>query len=370
MTEINTDTKKDKKIVAAMSGGIDSSAAAYLLKQMGFAVAGVTFIMTDIPSAGDTDIGTAAASVCEAIGIPHYIHRHEADFLRLVIDPFVRAYETGLTPNPCVECNKYVKIPSAIAFAQSIGYAGAATGHYARIEKVPSGNRFLLKKAVDTRKDQSYVLWTLNQDMLSKLMFPLGEMSKDKIREIVREAGLPSADKKESQDICFIPDGDYVSFIERYREGNVQHPVSGRGNYIDLNGNVIGSHNGQIRYTIGQRKGLGVSFGRHMFVIAKDADKNTVTLDGASDKGSEPAALYTNIAKANKINLIACDDLKSPVNLAARLRYHQKESPARAEQTGADELTLIFSEPQRAVTKGQSLVMYDGDTVVGGGVII
>lgn len=356
----------DKKIIAAMSGGVDSSVAAYLLKQKGYEVSGVTFIMTDMEISGDNDIGASAASVCESIGIPHYIHMHQPDFKNNVIEPFVRAYESGVTPNPCVECNKYVKIPSAVNFADSIGYDGAATGHYVRVMNDTSTGRVLLKKAVDPKKDQSYVLWALSQDMLSKLLFPLGEMSKDEVREIARSLGLSSADTKDSQDICFIPDGDYVSFIERYRG----KPVCYCGKYVDTGGNIIGSHLGHIKYTIGQRKGLGMSFGRHMFVISKDAETNTVTLAGVDDEGNEPMSLYTNIVKANKINLIACDDLKKPVKLAARLRYHQKESPATAEQTGDDEITLIFDSPQRAVTKGQSLVMYDGDTVVGGGVIL
>jgi len=358
-----TNTNK-LKIMAAMSGGVDSSVAAYLLKKQGYDVAGVTFIMTDMENSGENNVSMAAA-VCANIGIPHHVCARESDFERHVIEPFVCAYENGLTPNPCVECNKFVKIPSALDFANLSGFGGAATGHYVRTERDSSTGRVLLKKAIDQTKDQSYVLWTLTQDMLQKLHFPLGGMTKDEIREIAHEQKLASANQKDSQDICFIPGGDYAAFIARYRRNAPE-----KGSYISSNGEVIGVHSGQSNYTIGQRKGLGMSFGKHMYVIAKDAQANTVTLDSENPDGSEPRSLYTTVVKAKKINLIACDNVSSPIKIHAKVRYRQVESPATAEQTGADELTVTFDASQRAISRGQSLVMYDGDTIIGGGEIL
>ena len=231
-----------------------------------------------------------------------------------------------------------------------------ATGHYAKIEKDANG-RFLLKKAADASKDQSYVLYSLSQEQLSRSLFPLGDLTKNEVREIAESQGFVNARKRDSQDICFIPDGDYVSFIKRFTGETFK-----KGNFIDMQGNVLGQHEGIIKYTVGQRKGLGIALGEPMYVLEKSVENNTVTLA----KNSE---LFKNELTASKINLIACDKIDSPVRIKAKIRYNQPEQPATVVQTDDDTLLVRFDEPQRAISKGQSLVLYDGDTVVGGGII-
>jgi tRNA-specific 2-thiouridylase len=307
--------------------------------------------------------------VCFSIGIPHYVFNFTREFGTDVIDYFCNAYANGETPNPCIECNRRLKFGKLLHRAKELDCEKIATGHYARIEHTNasaksdikgannSSGRFLLKKAVDLRKDQSYVLYNLTRSQLEKTLFPLGSLTKPEVREIAAAHGFVNAKKHESQDICFVPDGDYAAFIENYT--GRQTPA---GDFTDRDGNVLGRHGGIIRYTVGQRRGLGITLGYPCYVTAVDPGANRVVLGTEAD-------LYTKTVRLREINLIAADDLYSPVRCAAKTRYNQHEKPCTAEQTGTDEITLIFDEPQKAVTPGQAGVLYDGDTVIGGGVI-
>ena len=354
----------EKKAVVAMSGGVDSSVAALLLKEQGYDVCGVTFSMFDPEDPtrpfGDSSClsgGSADAAACaEAMGIPHVTENASADFRSCVIDYFADEYLAGRTPNPCVQCNRTVKFPELIAYADRMGIHTVATGHYVRSAYDPVSDRYLLLRGADRRKDQSYVLWSLDQKTLSRLVFPVGGMTKEQLRALAEEGGLPVAQKADSQDICFIPDGDYVSYICRLR-GITPEP----GKYLSADGRVIGQHKGQIHYTVGQRKGLGMSFGRHMFVLSKDAASNTVTL-------GEEEALFARTVCVEQLNLIAPDRLVSPT-LTAKVRYSAADAPAKVTLTGEGEAEVTFDTPQRAPTPGQSVVFYDGDVVVGGGIL-
>ena len=337
----------------AMSGGVDSAVAALLASGLAEKTAGVTMCLLNDDAAQDDISG--ARQVCSLLQIPHYVADLKDDFSRFVIDPFVQAYEAGLTPNPCIFCNKSIKFGALLDFAVQKGYDRIATGHYIRLER--QNGRTLLRRALDASKDQTYMLWSLSQNVLARCVFPLGELSKTEAREIAEENGFPMARKKDSQDICFVPDGDYAAFIRRFT-GRIPAP----GSYIDRNGNVLGTHQGQLCYTIGQRKGLGIALGKPAFVTAKSASDNTVTL-GTNEE------LFTTRVMAKNINFIPFETLHTPRKLLAKARYRQEASPARVEQI--DEHTLIaeFDTPQRAVCPGQSLVLYDGDYLVGGGYI-
>jgi tRNA-specific 2-thiouridylase len=342
----------DQSIMIAMSGGVDSAVAAYLASR-GRKAAGAT--MRLFPSeAAESEI-RGAADVCSLLGLPHFIADLGDNFLNDVIEPFVKAYEAGLTPNPCIFCNKSIKFGALAEFASQKGFERIATGHYARLEK--HGERTLLRRAADPSKDQTYVLWSLPQSVLSRTEFPLGMLTKSEAREIAAELKFPMAERKDSQDICFIPDGDYVGFITRFRGRAPEE-----GDFIDGDGRVLGRHRGQLCYTIGQRKGLGIALGRPAFVTAKSATANTVTLGENTD-------LFTTRLTAKEINLIATDRLDRPMRLLAKARYRQEAALARVEQTDDDALTVEFEQPQRAISPGQSLVLYDGDYVVGGGII-
>ena len=351
------------KILVAMSGGVDSAVSAYLIKQNHEAL-GVTmklhdesdsFIYGENSCCSTQDINDAK-SVCDRLSIPHEVHDFGASFKDCVIKDFVESYINGSTPNPCVVCNRKIKFEALLKMAIDRGYDAIATGHYAKIEKTSEG-RYILKKATDITKDQSYVLYSLTQEQLAHTFFPLGDMTKSDARNLAESMGFVNARKHDSQDICFIPDGDYVSFIQ-----NLTGKTFERGNFVDLSGKILGKHNGIINYTIGQRKGLGLALGEPMYVKEKNLESNTVTLARNNE-------LFGTTLTAKNINLISCDSIIGQMRVKAKIRYNQKEQPAIVEQISENRIKVIFDEPQRAITRGQSVVLYDGDIVVGGGII-
>lgn len=352
-----------QKVMAAMSGGVDSSVAAYLLLQQGFEVVGATMKLfqnsdIDVPkekACCSLDDVEDAKSVCARLGVPHYVLNMTADFQTEVMERFVRAYEQGFTPNPCIDCNRYMKFERLLHKAITLEMDGVATGHYARIEK--QGDRLVLKKAADSKKDQSYVLYSLTQEQLQHTLFPLGGLTKTEVREIAQANGFVNAKKHDSQDICFVPNGDYFSFIEKYT--GKTYPA---GDFVDLQGKVLGTHKGIIRYTVGQRRGLGLALPASMYVVEKDLPNNRVVLGFNED-------LFSKEVTVQDINLSACDSLETPTRLSAKIRYNQTEQPATVTQVDENTLKIVFDTPQRAVTRGQAAVLYDGDTVVGGGTI-
>ena len=346
-----------------MSGGVDSAAAALLLKNSGYDISGVTMqlwdeasFLNDAPSTALDENSIQARQIADKLSFDHFSVDMSKCFNESVVLPFINEYKCGKTPNPCVECNKKLKFGRLLELTNEKGFDFLATGHYARIEKSPSGD-FFLKKALDDKKDQSYFLWSLKKESLSQILLPLGEYTKPQIREIARENGFSNADRGDSQDICFIPDGDYTSFLERYGSIDFVH-----GKFIDIHGNILGEHSGIERYTIGQRKGLGIALGKPMFVCEKNVSDNTVTL-------GDDMQLYKKELTATNINLLINDTLEREARVEAKIRYRHKAASATVIRTDSNTLTVIFDEPQRAITRGQSLVLYDGDTVIGGGII-
>ncbi len=344
-----------------MSGGVDSSAAALLMKEQGFEVVGVTLHLWDHDEAAARSCcapeeAADARRTCAALGCRHYTLNRKRLFREAVVCPFAATYEQGGTPNPCVDCNRSVKFPSLYHVMKALGGTALATGHYAQVEH--SGDRFLLKKGKDRAKDQSYMLYTLSQEQLAHTRLPLGAYTKAEIRALAAEHSLSSAHKPDSQDICFVPDGDYLHFLEEFT-GKKSEP----GPFLDSRGKQIGTHRGYMGYTIGQRKGLGVPAATRLYVYEKDPETNVVRL-------GEEARIFSRTLEAHRINLIALERIDTPLKMAARVRYHHAEAPCTVEQTGPDTLRVVFDEPQRAVVPGQSLVLYDGDYVVGGGVIL
>ena len=347
-----------------MSGGVDSSVAAHLCKNQGYNCIGATMRLFTNEEIGvkteksccSLDDVEDAKSVASRLGMPHYVFNFTADFEKKVIEKFVNAYETGATPNPCIDCNRFLKFDKMLMRMYELGFDYIATGHYARIEE--KDGRFLLKKSVDEGKDQSYVLYSMTQEQLSHTLFPLGNMTKDETRKIAEENGFVNAKKHDSQDICFVPDGDYASFIEHYRQRKYES-----GNFVDKNGNILGTHKGIIRYTIGQRKGLGLSLPAPMYVLTKDIEKNEVVLCSNSE-------LFSKSLDAEDVNWIAFDTPPEKFSAMVKIRYNQKEQPATVTPTGEKSVHIEFAEPQRAIAKGQAAVFYDGDTVLGGGTII
>ncbi len=355
----------NRKALIAMSGGVDSSVAAFLTKEKGFECMGVTmklFHNDEVDIRENTCCSLEdvedARSVAYRLGMPYYVFNFSDRFKEDVIDKFVESYENGRTPNPCIDCNRYLKFDKLFSRAKELGYDYVVTGHYARIAFDEKTGRYLLKKAVDLNKDQSYVLYSMTQEQLAHVMFPLGEMSKPEARKIAEENGFVNAKKHDSQDICFVVNGKYSDFIENYT--GKTFPV---GDFVDKNGNFMGRHKGIIRYTVGQRKGLGLALDHPMYVVEVNPKDNVVVLGENED-------LFSTSVTAKRINLVSVDRLYEPVRVKAKVRYRQAEQWATAVQTDEDTLKIEFDEPQRAITKGQAVVMYDGDIVVGGGTIV
>lgn len=340
-----------------MSGGVDSSVSALLLRKDGCDVSGVNLVMHHNSGGcgSSTELDTARA-VSEKMGIDFYVFDFCEEFEREIMTYFAQTYIDGATPNPCVVCNRKLKFGALLDKADEMGFDFIATGHYARIEK--SGERFLLRKGVDLTKDQSYVLYGLSQRQLSRTLFPLGGYKKTDVRLIAEENGLVNARKHDSQDICFLPDGNYPEFIESFTGRRFEN-----GEFVTLDGRKLGEHRGIIRYTIGQRKGLGLALPAPMYVYKKDMEKNQVILTSED-------MLFSKSLDADTINFIPFDRLTSPLHVKAKVRYSQRECDAVVEQTGEDTVHVEFKDPQRAISKGQSVVFYDDDYVVGGGVIL
>lgn len=357
---------KSKTVVVGMSGGVDSSVAAYLLKKQGYNVIGVTMQIwqAEDPLTVEQEGGCCGLSavddarrVAAQLDIPYYVMNFRDEFQKNVIDYFVKEYREGRTPNPCIACNRYVKWESLLRKSLAIGADYIATGHYARIRQLDNG-RMTICCSGAAGKDQTYALYNLTQDQLRHTLFPIGEYNKDRIREIAEEAGLQVAHKPDSQEICFVPDGDYAAFIEK-ETGAAEKP----GSFVSLDGKILGRHKGISHYTIGQRKGLGIAFGEPVFVVEIRPDTNEVVLGRSSDVFS------THLTAAN-INHMAADHFEKGQHVLAKIRYNHEGAPAIVAGTDGDSLELVFDTPVRAVTPGQAVVLYDGENVLGGGTII
>jgi tRNA-specific 2-thiouridylase len=352
-----------KKALIAMSGGVDSSVAAWLMKESGYDCLGAMMKLRSNEDAGSLpDQGCCsladvddARQVADRLGLPFYVFNFTEAFAEQVIRRFVEAYRNGRTPNPCIDCNRYIKFERFLHRAREIDCDCVATGHYARIAS--EGGRHLLKKGLDVAKDQSYVLYAMTQEQLARLRFPLGGLTKSEVRGIAEAQGFMNAKKRDSQDICFAPDGDYAGFIEAYTGRRFE-----KGRFLDMSGRDLGEHAGIIRYTVGQRRGLGLAAEKPLYVRAICPDRNTVIVGRAEE-------LYSRALTARNINLIPVGKLEAPLKAGAKIRYRQPEQAATVWQLDEDTLRVEFDGPQWAVARGQAVVLYDGDVVLGGGTI-
>lgn len=344
----------NKNVLIGMSGGVDSSVAAWLLQQSGYNCIGCTMKLW----CGNAEENARdAEAVARRMGIPFQVYDFQASFHEKVICDFIRSYESGLTPNPCIQCNRHLKFGAMVDKALELGADFVATGHYARIRRDEETGRYVLYKAADRAKDQTYFLYSLTQHQLAHTLFPLGGLTKEEARAIAEEQGFLTARKKDSQDICFVPGGDYVAFMKEYT--GKDYPA---GSYLDLNGKVVGTHQGAVCCTLGQRKGLGIALGAPAYVVAKDMQMNTVTV-GPNE------ALFHNALRATDCNWIPFPALHAPIRVTAKIRHSQHEQTATVYPEENGTIRVVFDDPQRAITPGQAVVFYQGDVVVGGGTI-